>query len=138
MDASPIPDAKSTACRVLIVDDNRDGADSMGWLLGLIGFRVQVCYDGFDALVAAATFSPHICLIDLNMPRMSGFELAAKLREQAAGRVIFLIALTAMGSPESFRRTADSGFDLHLVKPVEPTRLIELLVTKCRQFLGLI
>lgn len=135
---SPLPDANSTACRVMIVDDNRDGADSMGWLLGLIGFNVQVCYDGFDALAAAATFSPHVCLIDLNMPRMNGFELATKLREQATGRLIFLIALTAMGTPEAHRRTAESGFDLHLVKPVDPARLIDLLVTKCKQFLGLI
>lgn len=138
MQSSPLPDAANTACRVLIVDDNRDGADSMGWLLGLIGFGVRVCYNGFDALAAAATFSPHVCLIDLNMPGMNGLEVARRLREQAAGRTMYLIALTAVGTPEAHRWTAESGFDLHLVKPVEPNRLIELLVTQCRKFLGLV
>lgn len=137
MQASSLPDAKSLGCRVLIVDDNRDAADSMSWLLALLGFNLRVCYDGYAALASAAEFLPHICLIDLTMPRMSGYELAEKLREQAAGRPMFLIALTAMGSPEAYRRTAESGFDLHLIKPVDPAQLIDLLIVKCREFLGL-
>src|SRR5439155_22295325 len=106
--------------RVLCVDDNRDAADSEATLLRIVGFDGRACYDGSSALAAAAEFAPDVYLLDLNMPGMTGDELAARLREQAAGRPVLLVAVTAMSNDDSHRRTAAAGFDLHLVKPVDP------------------
>jgi len=113
--------------RILCVDDNRDATDSAVELLRLVGFDAVACYDGPDALAAAGDFAPDICLLDLNMPGMDGDELAGRLRDQAAGRAVLFIAVTARGDPESRRRTAEAGFTLHLVKPVDPHQFIRIL-----------
>lgn len=111
--------------RVLCVDDNPDVADSEALLLGLCGYDARACYGGEDALAAADGFRPDACLLDLNMPGMDGCELARRLR--ARGRCPLLVAVTARGGDEDRRRTAAAGFDRHLVKPVDPARLLELL-----------
>jgi CheY-like chemotaxis protein len=109
---------------ILVVDDNRDGADSTVELLGLVGFDARACYDGPAALAVAAEFRPDAVLIDLMMPLMDGDELAVRLREQAGGRPMLLVAVTAMSGDEYRRRTAAAGFHLHLVKPVSPHNLL--------------
>ena len=113
--------------RVLCVDDNRDLADSAGELLSLAGFEVAVCYDGPAALAAARGFRPDVCLLDLNMPGMEGDELAVRLRDEAGGRSVLFVAVTAMGSAECRRRTEAAGFHLHLVKPVNPHDLLRVV-----------
>lgn len=113
--------------RILCVDDNRDATDSAVELLRLIGFDALACYDGPDALAAADAFAPDICLLDLNMPGMDGDELAGRLRDQAAGRAMLFIAVTARGDEESRRRTTAAGFELHLVKPVNPHQFIRII-----------
>lgn len=118
------PSGYSWPFRILCIDDQPDVADSTAELLRLVGFDVRVCYDGKSALAAAAAFQPCLCLIDLNMPGMDGDVLAVELRCQAGRRPLLLVAVTAMGDERSCRRIADAGFDLHLVKPVEPVGLL--------------
>jgi CheY-like chemotaxis protein len=120
MEAVPRP-------KVLYVDDNRDLADSAADLLRIVGFDVRVCYDGPSALAVAREFAPDVCLLDLNMPGMEGDELASHIREEAGGRPVLFIAVTAMGSEESRARTAATGFSLHLVKPVDPHDLLRIV-----------
>jgi len=113
--------------RVLCVDDNRDATDSAVELLRLVGFDARASYDGPDALAAAGDFAPDICLLDLNMPGMDGDELAGRLRDQAAGRAVMFIAVTARGDEDSRHRTTAAGFTLHLVKPVDPHQFIRII-----------
>jgi two-component system, OmpR family, response regulator len=116
--------------RILCVDDNPDVADSIADLLEICGYEVRACYDGPSALAKAEIFAPDICLIDLNMPGMDGDVLAIHLRE--AGRPLLLAAVTAMSNEESCLRIAAAGFDLHLVKPVDPCHLLAAISTLWR------
>jgi CheY-like chemotaxis protein len=125
-------DAPGPPFRVLVVDDNRDAADSTAQLLTMAGFDARSCYDGASALAVADDFRPGVCFLDLNMPGMSGEELAVHLRERAGGRSLVLAAVTAMSSAEFRERTAAAGFDLHLVKPVDPFQLVEVVDTLFR------
>ena len=113
--------------RVLVVDDNRDAADSLADLLRLRGAEVRVCYDGRSALAAFMEFAPDAGLFDVNMPRMDGCELASRLRRIAGDRPLFLVAITAMDGAEEVMREATAGFDLHLTKPADPARILEAL-----------
>ncbi len=118
--------ALHVSARVLVVDDNRDAADTTAGLLRLGGYDVRVCYDGATAVAEAAVFAPAVCLLDLQMPGMAGDELARLLGAQAAaaGRPRpALVAVTAQADADSRRRTAAAGFSLHLVKPVHPSDL---------------
>ena len=121
------PRSGAPPLRVLCVDDNRDAADSEALLLRVVGFESRACYDGPSALEEAETFRPGLCLIDLNMPGMDGDELARRLRDRAAGRPLVLVAVTAMNDESCCCRIAAAGFDLHLVKPVDPHQLIEVV-----------
>jgi DNA-binding response OmpR family regulator len=102
-------------------------ADSTADLLQFVGFEARACYSGTSALSEAAAFLPGLCLIDLNMPGMDGDVLAVRLREQAGSRTMVLIAVTAMGNEESSRRIKDAGFEMHLVKPVDPRVLLSVI-----------
>lgn len=113
--------------RVLCVDDNRDAADSEAELLRVVGFDPRACYDGRSALCLAREWAPDVCLIDLHMPDMDGDELAARLRAEAAGRPVLMVAVTAMSNDESYARTDAAGFALHLVKPVDPHDLLRVV-----------
>jgi two-component system OmpR family response regulator len=110
--------------RVLCVDDNRDLADSEAMLLDACGYDARACYDGPQALHEAAGFRPIVCLVDLDIPGMDGCEVAARLRGPGEGPPPALVAVTARGGPDDRRRTAAAGFDLHLVKPVDPAELV--------------
>ncbi|WP_315854094.1 response regulator [Gemmata palustris] len=112
--------------RVLYIDDNRDLADSAVDLLRLVGFDARACYEGETALAEAREFLPALYLIDLNMPGMNGDELAVRLREQTGGKLV-LIAITAMSDESSRARIKAAGFDLHLVKPVDPHKLLSVV-----------
>jgi two-component system OmpR family response regulator len=116
-----------TRPRVLYVDDNRDLTDSAVELLRIVGFNARACYDGPTALTLAAEFRPDVCLLDLNMPVMEGDELAERLREQAGGRPMVIVAVTAMGNDASRQRTEAAGFHLHLLKPVDPHDLLRIV-----------
>ena len=113
--------------RVLCVDDNRDIADSEVLLLLSHGFHAIAVYSGEDALAVAATFRPDACLVDLNLTGIDGCEVARRLKSEHRGTPPLVIAVTARSGPEVLRRTGDAGFDGHLVKPVEPALLLEIL-----------
>ena len=114
------------AIRVLCVDDNADAAASLALLLSLGGFDVRCCFHGTDAVVEAATFRPHACVLDLNMPVMDGFELAARLREML-GPSVYLVAVSAAAGEDVKDRVVAAGFDRWFVKPADPERLLRTI-----------
>lgn len=115
--------------RVLVVDDNRDSADTLSTLLRVMGCEVQAAYDGLQALECGAHFRPDAVLLDLGMPKLNGFETCERMRREKWGRPICIVALTGWGQEEDRRRTKECGFDAHLVKPVDPGKLTELLAS---------
>jgi two-component system CheB/CheR fusion protein len=121
--------APQSAVKVLIVDDNEDAAESLAALLELSGYEVRTAFDGRAALVAAGEFRPDAVLLDIGMPGMNGYEVAAHLRADERTRDVVLVALTGWSHEEELRKTAEAGFDHHLVKPVEPGKLHALLTT---------
>lgn len=112
---------------ILVVDDNRDAADSLAAVLGLLGATTTVAYDGEDALRKAASVLPSIAILDLGMPRMDGFELARRLRDDPAHEGLALVALTGWGQASDRERAASAGFDRHLLKPVDIADLTRTL-----------
>lgn len=116
-----------TAQRVLVVDDNRDGAESLARLLRRLGYEVAAEYDGLTALERAKHFEPDVVLLDLGMPKVDGFQVCERLRAHTWKRRPCIIALTGWGRENDLARTKNAGFDAHLVKPVSPDVLIELL-----------
>ena len=121
------PAATATQQRVLVVDDNVDSATALATILGLSGYDVRMAHDGQQALVVDAEFRPEVVLLDIGLPVMSGHEVARRIRAQANGRRILLIALTGWGQAEDRRKSADAGFDHHMVKPVDIRALLEKL-----------
>jgi PAS domain S-box-containing protein len=127
--AATPPRKRPPVLRVLVVDDNREAANSLGLLLKLVGHNVRVAYDGPAALEAARTFQPQVLLQDLQMPGMSGLQVARRLREQHGSGSALFVALTGYGSDEDRRRCLEAGFDHHLVKPVDWDALQQLLAS---------
>jgi CheY-like chemotaxis protein len=113
--------------RILVVDDNVDAAESMAMLLRLWGHEVRVGYTASSALAEAPAFQPQIILLDIGLPRISGYDVAREIRQQAAFRHTILIAITGYGQEEDQRRSQEAGFDYHLTKPVDPNKLETLL-----------
>ena len=116
-----------TARRILVVDDNHDAADSLSILLKLSGNETHLAFDGEEAVEAAERFRPDVILLDIGMPKLNGYGAARKIREQLWGKGMVLVALTGLGQDEDRQKTADAGFDGHLVKPVEYAALTKLL-----------
>ena len=113
--------------RILVVDDNVDSADSLGQLLELLGNEVRTAHDGEAGVRAAGEFRPAVVLMDIGMPRLNGYEAARRIREQSWGEGMVLVALTGWGQDDDRRKTAEAGFDSHMVKPVEAAALMKFL-----------
>ena len=109
--------------RVLVADDNTDAADTLADILRGQGHEVAVAYDGVAALHKAEAFRPEVAVLDLGMPGLTGHEVAQRLRQRDDLGRVRLVALTGWGQPEERRRSAEAGFDLHLVKPLDPADL---------------
>lgn len=122
--ATPQP---ATHLRVLVVDDNRDAADTLALLLQLTGNTVQTAYDGATAVRAAGEFRPQVAILDIGLPQLNGHEAARAIRAEPWGTGMHLIALTGWGQDEDRLRSQESGFDRHLVKPIDPAALLTLL-----------
>jgi CheY-like chemotaxis protein len=115
--------------RVLIVDDNHDGAESLAMLIESSGHEVLLAHTGIDALKMAATHRPHVAILDIGMPSMDGYQVAQHIRSEPWGIHMTLIALTGWGQEDDKQRAQRAGFDRHLIKPVAPVLLDELLGT---------
>ncbi|KQP18746.1 ATP-binding protein [Pseudorhodoferax sp. Leaf265] len=119
--------APSVALTALVVDDNRDAADSLAEFLQAIGMATAVAYSGDQALDLLPGLRPDLAILDIGMPGMDGYELARRLRRHPAGRDALLVALTGWGQERDREATAQAGFDHHLVKPLDPEQLIALV-----------
>ncbi len=113
--------------RILVVDDNTDSADLFGVFLERLGNEVRTAYDGEAGMLEAENFRPDVVFCDIGMPKMNGYEVARRLREQPWSREMLLVALTGWGQEDDRKKSSDAGFDFHLVKPVEPAALKRLL-----------
>jgi CheY-like chemotaxis protein len=116
-----------TASRILVVDDLAASAETLKTLLEMEGFEVRMAHEGHEALELAREFKPHVVLLDIGLPGMNGFEVANGLRSQPESRDALLIALTGYGEAESRARSAQAGFDFHMVKPADVDLLLSLL-----------
>ena len=118
---------KKSSCRILVADDMRDNADTLGLMLRVLGNEVSLAYGGEEAFRLAEQFRPHIALLDIGMPKVNGYETAERIRSQPWGADIILVALTGWAREEDRHRTKAAGFDHHLVKPVALASLVELI-----------
>ena len=118
---------RSQPKRVLVVDDNEDSASSLCALLAHAGHRTRMALDGQEALSSIAELEPHVIILDIGLPGMDGFEVARRLREMGALKACRLVALSGYGRNEDRDRTRASGFDAHLVKPVEMDALLDVV-----------
>ncbi len=119
--------------RILVVDDNRDSADSLAMLLRAWGYQAGVAYDGVDALAAIDAGRPHVLLLDIGMPRLDGYALAQQLRRRDGVQPL-LVAITGYADAEHRSLSEKAGFDRHLAKPVDLGELQTLLSAEaCRR-----
>jgi signal transduction histidine kinase/CheY-like chemotaxis protein len=122
-DSTPRPARRN----VLVADDNRDAADTLGLLLEMSGYTVTVAHSGAEALEKLRQTLPDAAILDIGMPDLSGYEVARRFRESSARRDIFLLAVTGWGQQDDIARAKAAGFDEHLTKPVDPDRVEQLL-----------
>lgn len=115
--------------RVLVVDDNRDAAESVAMLMRLRGHEVEVAYDGERALELASTFLPNVAFLDIGLPGMDGYEVAKRLKSIHGLEKLRLVAVTGYGQEKDKRAAAAAGFDFHVTKPVDPAELAQYAVT---------
>jgi PAS domain S-box-containing protein/excisionase family DNA binding protein len=128
MDPSPARELyRAVSHRILLVDDNKDAANSLAKLLGRLHMNVHVAHDGHSALEVAPAICPSVVVLDIGLPDISGYEVAKRLRSDAQFQDVMLIALTGWGQREDRRRSKEAGFDHHLVKPIEFKKLLSLL-----------
>jgi signal transduction histidine kinase/CheY-like chemotaxis protein len=124
------PHEEHTSKRVLIVDDNRDSAASLQILLRTAGYKTAVVHDGLSAVDAAEEFQPAIALLDIGLPGIDGYELATRLQQKDELKNTLLVAVSGYGQPEDRRRSKEAGFHYHLVKPVDPQQLLQLIAAE--------
>jgi DNA-binding response OmpR family regulator len=113
--------------RILVVDDNHDSAMSLAMILTMMGHETRTAHDGEAAIAAAESFRPDVVLLDIGLPKLNGYEVAQRIREHAWGHDMFLIAVTGWGQDEDRQRSAEVGLNLHMVKPIEPQALQNVL-----------
>jgi CheY-like chemotaxis protein len=113
--------------RILVVDDNHDSALSQAMMLSIMGHETRTAHDGESAVVCAESFLPEVVLLDIGLPKLNGYEVAQRIREQPWGASMFLIAVTGWGQEEDRQRSTEVGLNVHMVKPVEPAALEKIL-----------
>ena len=121
------PVRSNARLRILVADDNLDSAESLAMLLTLEGNETRTAHDGLQVLDVAAAFRPDVILLDIGMPKLNGYEVCCRIRQQAWGKSVVVIALTGWGQEEDRRRSTEAGVDAHLVKPVDYATLEKLL-----------
>src|SRR6185503_5387251 len=124
---SPVESDSQPQRRVMIVDDNRDSADSLAMLMEITGNKTYLAHDGVEAVAAIEKYRPEVVLLDIGLPGLDGHEVCRRVREQPWGKDIVMIALTGWGQEDDRRRSEEAGFNGHLVKPVDYDELLQLL-----------
>jgi signal transduction histidine kinase/ActR/RegA family two-component response regulator len=125
--SQPVASGVEVSSRILIVDDNLDSAKSLFEVLTLVGNQVFIAHDGEEAIEAAERLRPDAILLDIGLPKLNGFEACKRIRENAWAKDTFIIALTGWGQDEDRHKSAQAGFDVHMVKPVDLTELLNML-----------
>lgn len=126
------PAISSSCLRVLVIEDNRDAADTLQELLELAGHTVEVAYSGPSGVRLAGEFAADVILCDIGLPGMDGYTVARELQAKGVLNSTRLIAVTGFGQPEDRRRTAEAGFHAHITKPADPEELLRMIVaTSC-------
>jgi len=115
------------AVKVLVADDNRDAAESLGMLLSMAGYSVLVAHSGAEALTLALRERPDVLILDIGMPELSGYDVARGVRQQEWGKQTLLLAISGWDQRQDREASAAAGFDVHLSKPAKPERVEELL-----------
>src|SRR5262249_50951892 len=109
--------------RILVVDDSKDGAESLALMLRLWGHETHTAHDGLEGVEAANWFNPHVVLLDIGMPKLNGYEAARRIRAEPWGQKMVLVAVTGWGQDEDRQQASAAGFDGHMTKPVDPAAL---------------
>jgi CheY-like chemotaxis protein len=112
-----------------VVDDNKDSAITLSMFLRIMGNDIRTAFDGEEALRLASEFQPQVVMMDIGLPKLSGYEVARKIREEPWSRDTVLVAVTGWGQEEDKHLSKEAGFDHHMVKPVDPAALTELLAS---------
>ena len=128
---TPSRTATTDAC-ILIVDDNHDVADSTAMLLRAVGWKVYLAYDGEEAIQSARTLHPDAVLLDIGLPGVDGYQVAERIRAEPGNQRTLIVAVSGYGQEEHRRRSKRAGFDHHVVKPIDPTILTQLLASALR------
>jgi CheY-like chemotaxis protein len=118
--------------RVLVADDYEDAAESLALLLQCTGTRTEIALDGQQALAIASRWRPDVCVLDLQMPKLNGCEVASQIRAQTWNQRPLLIALTGWTTQHDRVSALEAGFDYYVTKPVEPSWLVRLIQAYCR------
>src|SRR4029453_5052590 len=118
--------------RILVVDDNHDSALSQAMMLSIMGHDTRTAHDGESAVAEAERFLPEVVLLDIGLPKLNGYDVAQRIREQSWGKSMFLIAVTGWGQEEDRQRSTEVGLNVHMVKPVEPAALEKILADLAR------
>ena len=113
--------------RILVVDDNKDAAETLAMLLKVMGNTVHTAHDGEEAVSAAKEFRPQVVLCDIGLPKLNGYEACRRMKDEAWDKKMILIAVTGWGQDDDKRKALEAGFDHHLVKPVDPQALMRLI-----------
>jgi two-component system, sensor histidine kinase len=124
------PDRVQERRRVLVVDDNRDAAESLATLVDMWGHEAIIVHDGPAALAAALEHRPDFILLDIGLPDMDGYEVARRLKAEERTSAAVLVAMTGYGRAEDMERSRAAGFDHHLVKPVDPDVVRRILARR--------
>ncbi len=127
IDTAPAVTTTPQHFRILVVDDNHDSALSLAMMLSIMGHETRTAHDGESAVATAESFLPDVVLLDIGLPKLNGYEVAQRIRENAWGQSMFLIAVTGWGQEEDRQRSSEVGLNVHMVKPVEPAALERLL-----------
>jgi len=129
MPAVPQQETKTSPhkLRVLVVDDSHVLAETLGWMIELMGHDIQLAHNGADALSAGRSFRPDVVLLDIGLSGMNGYEVCQKMRADPAFKQCTIIAQTGWNTPEHLQRAKEAGFDHHLVKPIPIDVLAQLL-----------
>jgi PAS domain S-box-containing protein len=122
----------TTGLRIVVADDNRDSADLFATFLRLVGNEVYTVYDGVSAVEEAERVRPDVVVLDIGMPRLNGEDACRRIRATPWGRHVVLIAVTGWDQEENRRRIIEAGFDAHLIKPVDPSAVMEFVASRSR------